>query len=393
MSIYLKKQQWKLGLFALAILIALSSLWFTDNLVKSLAKEERKKMELWAEATREIADIDSEVTDFTFFLKVIQYNETVPVIVANQDGVILDHRNLNPSRITNPDYLKRQLLLMEKKNEPIEVEFFDDESLYIYYNDSSILVCLAYYPYVQLLVIIVFLLIAYYAFNTSRKAEQNQVWLGMSKETAHQLGTPTSSLMAWFELMKEKEHDKVMLEELEKDINRLEKITERFSKIGSKPALNNANIIEVIDNALEYLGARSPKGIKFETNYNSSDSMVIPLNIPLFDWVIENVCKNALDAMEGKGKITISLNTRGSNIYLDITDTGKGIPRGRFRTIFKPGFSTRRNGWGLGLSLSKRIIEEYHGGRIFVHQSAINEGTTIRIILKKPVDRSVKFPT
>ena len=393
MSIYLKKQQWKLGLFVLAVIIAFSSLWFTDNLVKSLAEEERKKMELWAEATREIAYIDSEVTDFTFYLKVIQYNETVPVIVANQDGVILYHRNLNPSRVGNPDYLNRQLLLMEKNNEPIEVEIFEDESQYVYYNDSRILVWLAYYPYVQLLVIIVFLLIAYYAFNTSRKAEQNQVWLGMSKETAHQLGTPTSSLMAWFELMKEKEQDRVMLEELEKDINRLEKITERFSKIGSKPALNNANIIEVIDNALEYLGARSPKGIKFETNYNSSDSMVIPLNISLFDWVIENVCKNALDAMEGKGKITISLNTRGSNIYLDITDTGKGIPRGRFRTIFKPGFSTRRNGWGLGLSLSKRIIEEYHGGRIFVHQSAINEGTTIRIVLKKPADRSVKLPT
>ncbi len=345
-------------------------------------------MELWAEATREIADIDSEVTDFTFYLKVIQYNETVPVIVANQEGVILDHRNLNPSRIGNPDYLKRQLLLMEKKNEPIEVEFFEDERLYIYYNDSSILVWLAYYPYVQLIVIVVFLLIAYYAFSTSRKAEQNQVWLGMSKETAHQLGTPTSSLMAWFELMKEKEQDRVMLEELEKDIKRLEKITERFSKIGSKPALNNENIIEVIDNALEYLRVRTPKGITFEKEYSSSDSVKVPLNIPLFDWVIENVCKNALDAMEGKGKITISLKTRDSSIYLDISDTGKGIPRGRFRTIFKPGFSTRRNGWGLGLSLSKRIVEEYHGGRIFVHQSALNEGTTIRIGLKKPADQS-----
>ncbi len=383
MSIYLKKQQWKLGLFVLAILIAFSSLWFTDNLVKSLAEEERKKMELWAEATREIADIDSEVTDFTFYLKVIQYNETVPVIVANQEGVILDHRNLNPSRIGNTDYLNRQLLLMEKKNEPIEVEFFEDERLYIYYNDSSILVWLAYYPYVQLIVIVVFLLIAYYAFSTSRKAEQNQVWLGMSKETAHQLGTPTSSLMAWFELMKEKEQDKVMLEELEKDIKRLEKITERFSKIGSKPALNNENIIEVIDNALEYLRVRTPRGIAFEKKYRPSDSVKAPLNIPLFDWVIENVCKNALDAMEGKGKITISLKTRDGSIYLDITDTGKGIPRGRFRTIFKPGFSTRRNGWGLGLSLSKRIVEEYHGGRIFVHQSALNEGTTIRIVLKK----------
>ncbi len=383
MSIYHKKLKWKLGLLTLAVLISFSSLWVTDKLVTSLAIEERKKMELWAEATREIADIDSEVTDFSFYLKVIEDNETVPVIVVDQDGNILDHRNLNPARTDNREYLQRQLEQMGKSNEPIELVITEDEFQLIYYNDSMILMWLVYYPYIQLLVIIVFLFIAYYAFNISRKAEQNQVWLGLSKETAHQLGTPTSSLMAWLELMKEKDEDPVILNELEKDINRLEKITARFSKIGSKPVLVNTSITEVIENALEYLRARSPEKVIFETNFDKQTTVLVPLNTPLFDWVIENVCKNSLDAIEGKGKISLTLHNKERSVCIDISDTGKGIPRGRFKTIFKPGFTTRRNGWGLGLSLSKRIIEEYHGGRIFVQQSVLNEGTTIRIILKK----------
>ncbi len=383
MSIYHKKLKWKLGLLTLAVLISFSSLWVTDKLVTSLAIEERKKMELWAEATREIADIDSEVTDFSFYLKVIEDNETVPVIVVDQDGNILDHRNLNPARTDNREYLQRQLEQMGKSNEPIELVITEDEFQLIYYNDSMILMWLVYYPYIQLLVIIVFLFIAYYAFNISRKAEQNQVWLGLSRETAHQLGTPTSSLMAWLELMKEKDEDPVILNELEKDINRLEKITARFSKIGSKPVLVNTSITEVIENALEYLRARSPEKVIFETNFDKQTTVLVPLNTPLFDWVIENVCKNSLDAIEGKGKISLTLHNKERSVCIDITDTGKGIPRGRFNTIFKPGFTTRRNGWGLGLSLSKRIIEEYHGGRIFVQQSVLNEGTTIRIILKK----------
>ncbi len=383
MSIYIKKQQWKLGLFVLAVLIGFSSLLVTDWLVKSLSEEERKKMELWSEATREIADMDSEITDFTFILKVIQYNESIPVIVVDEKGEILDHRNLNSSRTDNPEYLQRQLATMIKKSEPIEIKFFDGVSQFIYYKDSRLLVWLVYYPYIQILVIILYLLIAYYAFNISRKAEQNQVWLGMSKETAHQLGTPTSSLMAWLELMKDKGHDKLMVDELEKDIKRLEKITARFSKIGSRPDLQNENIIEVIDNAIEYLRTRSPKMIVFEKNYKNSDIVNIPVNVSLFDWVIENVCKNALDAMEGNGKLQITLKDKGQSINLDISDSGRGIHRGRFKTIFKPGYTTRRNGWGLGLSLSKRIIEEYHGGKIFVHQSVLNNGTTIRIVLKK----------
>jgi K+-sensing histidine kinase KdpD len=383
LSIYLKKQKWKLGLLILAVIIGFSSLFVTNMLVKSLAEEERKKVELWAEATRELSDMESELTDFSFILRVIQNNETVPVMVVDDTGEILDHRNLNPSRVNNPDYLRRRLTAMEKKNDPIEMDIYDNNKQYIYYDDSRILVWLVYYPYIQLLVILLYLLIAYYAFSISRKAEQNQVWVGLSRETAHQLGTPTSSLLAWLELLKEKEHDPVLLEELGKDIDRLEKITDRFSKIGSKPSLKKTNIIDVIENALDYLRSRSPRKIIFETGYDRSDKIIVPVNIPLFDWVIENVCKNSLDAMEGNGKISLTVRENGQTVNIDINDTGKGIPRGRYQTIFKPGFSTKRAGWGLGLSLSKRIIEEYHGGRIFVHSSAINNGTTIRIVLKK----------
>jgi signal transduction histidine kinase len=372
-------------LFSLAVVIGLSSILITKYIAGSLSMQERKKMEIWAEATREIADMDSEISDFSFYLRVIQDNETVPVIVVDHDNNILDFANLNPSRIDNPEYLQRMLASMRRQNSPIEIDFLDNVSQYIYYGDSRLLVWLAYYPYVQLLVIVLFLSAAYYAFNISRKAEQNQVWLGMSKETAHQLATPTSSLMAWLEIMKERQEDRTMIEELEKDILRLEKITARFSKIGSRPQLKKENIIEVIDNAIEYLRARSPKMIVFEKKYNTSGKIIIPVNAPLFDWVIENVCKNALDAIKGEGRISITVEDQGKHFYIDINDTGKGIPRSRFTTVFKPGYSTRRNGWGLGLSLSKRIIEEYHNGKIFILQSVINSGTTIRIILNKNI--------
>lgn len=383
MSIYIKKQQWKLGLLVLALLIGFSSLWVTNNLVRSLAAEERKNMELWAEATREIINMDHEMADLTFLWKVISNNETVPVIVVDDYGNILDHRNLNKNRTDNPGYLQRQFALMESKNAPIVIDLADNIRQYIYYKDSRILVWLAYYPYIQLLVIVLFLLVTYYAFSVSRKAEQNQVWLGMSKETAHQLGTPTSSLLAWLELMKERNYDNSMLEHLESDIQRLEIITARFSRIGSRPVLQNENLFDALDKSIDYLRARSPGMIIFEKNYITAGPIIIPVNIPLFEWVIENVCKNALDAMESEGKISFSLKDQGRTICLDISDSGRGIPRNRFNTIFKPGYTTRRNGWGLGLSLSRRIIEEYHNGKIFVHQSTPKTGTTIRIILNK----------
>ncbi len=382
MQIYLKKQQWKLGLFLIAVLIGVSSLLVTDSLVKSLAREERKKMELWAEATRAITDMESELTDYSFLLRVILDNETVPVMVVDDDDNILQYRNLNPSRTDNPEYLRRQLATMKSKNDPIVIEFDDGVQQFIYYKDSRLLVWLVWYPWIQLLVIFLYLLIAYYAFSVSRKAEQNQVWLGMSKETAHQLATPTSSLMAWLELIREKGYEEEMLGELEKDISRLRKITARFSKIGSKPALREKDIVPIIENTVDYLRERAPRSISFEKDYNRSARVVLPVNEELFGWVIENVFKNALDAINGEGMVKISLSPANGKMNIDISDTGKGIPRGRFKTIFKPGYTTRRKGWGLGLSLSKRIIEEYHGGRIFVLQSTLNTGTTIRVVMR-----------
>jgi signal transduction histidine kinase len=241
---------------------------------------------------------------------------------------------------------------------------------------------LIYYPYIQLGVVLLFILVAYLAFRTSRKFEQNQVWVGMLKETAHQLSTPISSLMAWLEMMKIRNGDKEMLVELEKDIKRLEKITERFSKIGSKPVLLKENIIAVIDTAVNYIKARTSDKIKFSLRMPSGD-ITVPLNTALFEWVIENLCKNAIDALHGEGEIEIAVSDFTQVIYVDIRDTGKGIPKSMFQAIFRPGFTTKKKGWGLGLSLAKRIVEEYHDGKIFVHQSEMNKGSVIRIVLKK----------
>jgi signal transduction histidine kinase len=242
---------------------------------------------------------------------------------------------------------------------------------------------LFYFPIIQFGVIALFLFVSYLAFSTSRKAEQNQVWVGMSKETAHQLGTPTSSLMANMELLRLKNVDETLLSELEKDVQRLEKITDRFSKIGSAPKLQRENIIKVITDTISYVRARSSEKVIFETNFSENDQIFVPLNIHLFEWVIENLCKNAIDSMGGIGNISIHLDDRIQFLFIDISDTGKGIPKSKFKTIFQPGYTTKQRGWGLGLSLSERIIESYHRGRIFVNHSEVNKGTTMRIVLKK----------
>ncbi|MBN1822485.1 MAG: HAMP domain-containing histidine kinase, partial [Prolixibacteraceae bacterium] len=255
---------------------------------------------------------------------------------------------------------------------------------YLYYHESYLLRNLRFFPIVQMMVIFIFIGIAYYAFSASRKAEQNQVWVGMSKETAHQLGTPISALMAWLEILKLKDIDPELIQEFDKDIKRLEKITERFSKIGSTPELLHTNVTEVLDSTLTYLKSRFSNLVKFESLYNKETVFIAPLNAALFSWVIENLCKNAIDAMENNpGTISVRLTEKEDNIRIDISDTGKGIPKSQHKTIFQPGFSTKKRGWGLGLSLAKRIIEMYHKGKIFIKQSEINKGTTFRIILKK----------
>ena len=383
MSIYRTKQWWKIILFIFAVIIGVSSLIYTNLLVEKLSLEEKKKVELWAEATQKLGESDLNNTDFSFLLTVIQNNHTVPLILTDSSLNILSYRNLDSIKALDSAYLKNALHVMQNEKKPLIIDIGFHNKNYIFYGESNLLKQLTYYPYIQLGVILLFILVAYMAFSSSRKAEQNQVWVGLTKETAHQLGTPTSSLMAWSELLKEQLHDTELVSELEKDVKRLETITDRFSKIGSKPTLKMANLAEVIKSAVSYLSSRTSDKITFKFDF-PDESIELPLSKSLFEWVIENLCKNAVDAIKDEGTITISLKTVKRKYIVDISDSGKGIPKSKFKTVFKPGFTTKARGWGLGLSLTKRIVENYHSGKIFVQDSEIGKGTTFRIILKKP---------
>lgn len=384
MNIYRQKQRWKLILFFAAVAIGVVSLWYTNKLVGKLASEERKKVELLAEAFTRIVNADINDVDLGFYSQIILNNENVPVILVDSVNEIFSPRNLDSTKMENPKYVKRKVEQMKDNSDPIIIELSPTERQYLFYGKSTLLIKLTYYPYIQLIIILLFISVAYFAFSNSRKAEQNQVWVGLSKETAHQLGTPISSLMAWFEVLKSRGNNEDLLTELEKDVRRLEIITERFSKIGSTPLLIHENIGEVIMSAVHYLQTRMSDKISFNIDLPAEETLV-PLNKALFEWVVENLCKNAVDALNGIGQINISVKDFTQIVYIDIADTGKGIQKSMFRTIFKPGFTTKKTGWGLGLSLAKRIIEEYHDGRIFVHQSEINKGTVFRIVLNKHV--------
>lgn len=379
----------------IAFLIGIASLTYTNILVGKLAEEERKSVELWAKANRELSKSDLE-DDVSFIYEVIIRNKTIPVILTDENYNILNSRNLNEEKSlldstitgakvyqTNLKYLEEQLAIMRSSNEPIEISWLDGNRNYIFYKDSILLQKLMYYPFIQLGVIFLFILVSYYAFSSSRKAEQNQVWLGMSKETAHQLGTPISSLIAWVEYLKLKNTAPDIIQEMQKDVSRLEMITERFSKIGSSPVLSNHNIYNILHDSIKYLKTRTSYEVEYRFAWDSEDETIVPLNAALFEWVIENICKNAVDAMDGKGSITIQVQNQLQFIYIDIIDTGKGIAKSKYKTIFQPGYTTKSRGWGLGLSLSKRIIENYHDGKIFVKESHPDKGSTIRIVLKK----------
>lgn len=382
LNIYEKKFRWKFLLFLTAILIGFISLSYTNWLVKQLSAEEREKVELWAEASRQLISSSNEDANLNFIFSVIENNNTVPVILTDSAGEIVAYRNLDTSKVNRKNYLANQLKRMREQNDSLVVDLGDGDKNFIYYSDSTVLIMLIYFPYIQLAVIILFILVSYLAFSSSRKAEQNKVWIGLTKETAHQLGTPTSSLNAWVELLKQDVNRASIVEELEKDAKRLEKITERFSKIGSKPVLKPTNLLVTLQNSIEYLKNRSSQKVTFILDYPEHE-IDIPLNESLFEWVIENLCKNAMDAMNGAGTITIKAQDNTQIVYVDISDTGKGIPKSKHKTIFKPGYTTKQRGWGLGLSLSKRIIESYHEGKIFVLNSEPDKGTTFRIVLKK----------
>jgi len=498
-DIYLKKRRWKLFLFAFAILIVAASLYYTNILVNQIRKDERKNVEIWADAISQKADlvnftndlfeqikdeerkrvsivaeaqrrifIATSNDDLNFFLSIIGENNTIPVIVTDETGRIMNARNypvetgkylegelkeefsvyppimvtyylnkkiylyykdsnifaqlkrgiddlirsffsevvLNsasvpviitdstgknvyqsgncePDKIKDKAWVEATLRSMASQNRPIKIELANTGVHYIYYKDSFLLTQLKYYPIVQLGVIFVFLMIAYLLFSYARKSEQNQVWVGMAKETAHQLGTPLSSMVAWMELLKLKGLDEETIHEIEKDVQRLETITDRFSKIGSAAKLEKTNIVAVVYDTVGYIRSRISAKVNFTIRPGSDQEIIVPLNLHLFEWVIENLCKNAVDAMEGNGNVDIEITEDVDHIHIDIGDDGKGIPKSLFKTIFRPGYTSKARGWGLGLTLTKRIVENYHAGKIYVKNSTINKGTTFRIILKK----------
>ena len=500
-NIYSQKQQWKLILFVLALVIVGVSLAYTKSLVDKISEEERSKVQIWAdavqrrsalvhytsqlfekleagernkvelyvEATKYLARPD--ITEVSFALSVLNENTTVPVILTDENGTITSHRNVQiPDGANEGQVLAHELKIMASQYDPIEIIYYGNSKVFLYYKDSrlfselkqtfedlqqsfiSALILLAassplilldstsrtvieagnidtnilkskrlletrltamaaqhdpidieidgkaamvyfedsflltqlkYYPLAQLGVIGLFVIIAYLLFSTARKAEQNQVWVGMSKETAHQLGTPLSSMIGWIELLKEDPKTEHIAKELSKDVDRLNVVTDRFSKIGSQPKLEKSELINIIEEAITYFDARTGEPVKFEKILPSSIQLV--LSRSLFEWVIENLIKNALDAMEGKGTITVSVEEQSDRVYIDISDTGKGIPQSQFKSVFQPGYTSKKRGWGLGLSLSKRIIKEYHKGKIYVLKSEIGKGTTFRISLKKTI--------
>jgi anti-sigma regulatory factor (Ser/Thr protein kinase) len=380
--IFRNKTPWKLFLLLFAVLIGMGSLIYTGNLVSKLKIEERKNVRLWAEAIQLVSVSDTS-QNVGFFSSIIDNNQNIPVILTDESESIISAVNFDSIRAGDEKYMKKNLEKMKEKNQPIVINLLNGHYNLIYYKDSIILTMLIFYPYIQLGIIILFILVSYLAFSSSQKAEQNQVWVGMSKETAHQLGTPTSSLAGWIEILQHKHPEITITRELARDVERLEKVTERFSRIGSKPALVSENIVTIISRTLDYLKLRTSSKVKFKTDYNPGKEVFIPVNSALFEWVIENISKNAIDAMEGNGEITIRISENEKNALIDITDTGKGIPKSAFNKIFYPGFTTKQRGWGLGLSLAKRIIEEYHNGRLFVRHSEMGKGSCIRIIMNK----------
>jgi signal transduction histidine kinase len=379
MNIYRKRLLWKVLLLVFAVVIGLGSLIYTHDLVSRLKEEERKKAEQWAEATRRLVTSD----DFEFLFSIIEDNTTVPVILIDQEHNIISHRNIPPAVSSDINALMRELGRMENRNAPISIELPNGIVNYLYFRESSLLRQLRIYPYVQLAVILLFTGVAYVAFSSSRMAEQNQVWVGLSRETAHQLGTPTSSLSAWSEIISSRYPGTDIAEELPLDVEWLLRVTERFSLIGSKPRLQPDDLPSLAETTAAYLRKRIASTAELSVLNETTNCSAVPFNPVLLGWVIENLVKNSADAMKGSGKIVIRLSESKSEAFIDVDDSGKGIPRKDFKTIFKPGYTTRERGWGLGLSLSKRIIEEYHKGKIFVLRSEPGMGSCMRIILKK----------
>ena len=380
-------RQVKIILVVAAVLIAVASLFVSHYLVRDLSIEERHKMEVWAEAMRSLSNAD-ENTDLNLVLKVIDENNTIPVIVLDRNDSATTFRNIKLEGADFADSMHNATKLgksMLQAGNAIKIYLSDEgkgDFINVCYDDSVMIKRLSKWPYVQLGIVMVFVVIAIFALLTSKRAEQNKVWVGLSKETAHQLGTPISSLMAWTEILKETYPDDDLLPEMDKDVRRLQLIADRFSKIGSLPELVPSSLTEVMAHVVDYMNRRTSAKVRMLTDFPAED-VIVDVNASLFEWVIENLCKNAVDAMEGKGTITLRIAQDENKAVVEVEDTGKGIRKKDIRNVFTPGFTTKKRGWGLGLSLAKRIVEEYHKGRIFVKNSELGKGTTFRIELRK----------
>lgn len=381
-------RQVKILLMAAAVIIAIASLVVSHYLTLDLSKEERGRMEIWAQAMKSLSQAD-ENTDLSLVLRVLNDNNTIPVVVTDKSGMVTDFRNVPIKADNYADSLR----FLSKMSERLQAsgrcirislsETVSDDYMNVCYDDSLMLKRLAWYPFAQLGVVMIFVVVAIFALLTSKRAEQNKVWVGLSKETAHQLGTPISSLMAWQEILKESYPDDPLIPEMGKDVQRLQIIADRFSKIGSLPEPVPTSLSDVLDHVIDYMDRRTSKKVSMTKDFPQEDIMV-RLNASLFEWVIENLCKNAVDAMGGEsGSITLHVEETPTRAIIDVTDTGKGIRKKDIGNVFRPGFTTKKRGWGLGLSLAKRIVEEYHHGRIYVRSSEVGKGTTFRIELRK----------
>ncbi len=380
-------RQVKILLVLAAIFIAVASLLISHSLIRDLAQQERSKMEVWAEAMRTLSEADDNA-DLSLVLKVLDENNTIPVVVLGKDGTVTEFRNVKISASDASDSVKfvnKVAQQMKAAGQVIRIPLANNHNDYIEvcYDESLMLRRIAIYPYIQLGVVMLFVVVAIFALLTSKRAEQNKVWVGLSKETAHQLGTPISSLMAWLAILKETYPNDKLLPELDKDVQRLQLVADRFSKIGSIPEPVPASMNEVLYHVVDYMDRRTSKKIQMITDLPDED-IIIKMNASLFEWVIENLCKNAVDAMGGEcGQIVLHLEQIDNKVVVEISDTGKGIKRKNIKNVFRPGFTTKQRGWGLGLSLAKRIVEDYHYGKIFVKCSEIGHGTTFRIELNK----------
>ena len=392
-------RQVKIILVIVAIVIAVASLLVSHLLVKDLQREERNKMEIWAEALNALNNAD-ETTDLSLVLNVIQSNNTIPVIVMDSDGVVSDYRNIEINAETDVDsgtFVSRYGKRMYDRGDYIKIYLAENDSVVadseevpkesqpytlVCYDESILLRRLAQYPYWQLGIVMIFVVVAIFALLASKRAEQNKVWVGLSKETAHQLGTPISSLMAWVEILKENYPDDELIPEMDKDVKRLELVAERFSKIGSLPEPVDASMNQVLVHVVDYMNRRTSKKVDI-LSHLPEEEVIVKMNAQLFEWVIENLCKNAVDAMEGRGRIDLTLVDEDHRVVVEVSDNGKGIRKKDIKNVFTPGFTTKKRGWGLGLSLAKRIVEEYHKGKIFVKESEVGVGTTFRIEIQK----------